>query len=136
MQRNSRKCENFYPDRTYANNAKRGTIVLNSKASTKPKRHNASEIGYVAKTKQNNKGLSFVKDLLSTRWTSKGAEIVVTKQQNTSEEAYVLAKRLQVELTNELIKNHRFVNDYDDFLNWFVEKEQILKDNGFHKKKG
>ena len=136
MQKNLKKNENYCPDRTYGNNAKRGAIKMVAKTNTKIKRFNDSEVAYVAKVVKTKKGYSFVKDLLSTRWTSRGAEIVVTKQPNTSEEAYMLAKQLQSKLAEELIKHNRFINNYDEFLKWFAEKEEILKDNGFHKRKG
>ncbi len=120
------KKENYYPDRTYKNSAKNGTIKEKSGAiSYKPKR-------FVRKQKT---GRSYIKALFSTRWTTNGATIVITRQPDTTNESYILAKQLKVEMTNELVENNRFVNNYDEFMAWFSEKEEILKDNNFHKLK-
>lgn len=124
------KKENYYPDRTYKNSAKNGTIRISKK------RERILQDEPNQKSKKKKHGKSFINALLSTRWTTNGATIVVVRQKDTSQEAYNLAKQLQKEMVEELIENNRFVNDYDSFVSWFNAKEKILRDNNFHKLKG
>ena len=129
MQKNNHE---LYPDRTYKNSAKNGTIKLSAQYLQRLKEQE-QEMALIDKNTK-PKGDSFIKVLFSTRWNSKGATIVVTKQKDTTEEAYVLAKQLQTEMAAELVAYNRFADDYDGFMEWFGEKEEILLDNGFHKR--
>ena len=138
MRKNLKVSEIYYPDRSYKNSAGNGKIVsvLSSIKTTdlfigvQTKRKSS-----FSKVKTKTKGKSYINALISTRRTKYGYFIVVTRQSNTTDEAYALAKKLQVELTEELLKHNRFKNDYDAFSEWFASKENILKDNGFHKLK-
>lgn len=129
MKKSTKQLENYYLDRTYQNHAGRGTIIIKKKAE--------EEIMHdVIVTAKDEIGQCFNHALLSFRKTRKGYIVVVTRQPETTEIAYNLAKQLQSEMREELKANNYFVDNYDGFAKWFAEKEKVLKDNGFHKLKG
>lgn len=76
-----------YPDRTYKNCARKGTIKLKIK-----KKNYQSPEQLKQKSKKKKVGKSFIKALLSTRWTINGAMIVIIKQAETAKKSYALAK--------------------------------------------
>ena len=120
----------YYPDRTYSNNAGKGTIRVKSK-SLKLQNDKKPNIIYFKNNKQ-----CFNHSLISTRKTKYGYSIIVVRQLETSNKSYNLAKNFQTQAKEELRKNNYFLNDYDGFLEWFSEKEKVLKENGFHKLRG
>lgn len=134
MGKNLKEFENYCSDRTYQNNAGSGTIRV-KKISEKIKIKNNRFKSKTTTSKLNSRGQSFNHALISTRRTKDGYKIIVTRQLNTSNEAFGLAKKFQIELMKELGNNNYFVNDDDNFKKWFTEKEEILKNNNFHKLK-
>lgn len=100
---------NYYPDRTYSNNAGRG--VIKAKKNETKNIAKFKEKGSIYKTNSKCNRQCFIRSLISTRKISIGYIVVVIRQPKTA-------------------------NDYDGFLNWFAEKEKVLKKNGFHRLKG
>ncbi len=127
MQTNKKK--NYYLDRTYSNNAGSGTIKTKSKDNSKRSGENA----YITASKSTKSNQCFNHSLISTRKTSNGYTIVVIRQPITTNKSYNLAKQFQSQARKELKIHNYFLNDYNSFLKWFAEKENTLKDNGFHK---
>ena len=127
----------YYPDRTYKNSAGNGTIK-STQSKLKKNIIKSKEDDIVKKTilSKRHKHKNYINALISTRKTKYGYSIIVVRQPETSDEAYLLAKQLQKEMVEELIENNRFLNDYDGFLSWFAKKEIILKENCFRKLKG
>lgn len=94
MKKSTKKLENYYPDRTYQNHAGSGTIIIKKKAE--------EEIMHdVIITAKDEIGQCFNHALLSFRKISNGY-IVVTRQPETTEIAYNLAKQLQSEMREEI----------------------------------
>lgn len=139
MQINEKENENYYPDKTYQNHAGSGTIKTVSKI--KPKRKQPSNFSFGNSTVKTTGSEQIVirqcynRALISVRKRKTGYLIVVTRQPNTTEESHVLAKELQKEMNEELKSNDYFVNDDNGFQAWFSKKEEVLKNNGFHKLK-
>ena len=125
---------NYYPDRTYSNNAGRGVIKVKKNETKNIAKF--KEKGSIYKTNSKCNRQCFIRSLISTRKISIGYIVVVIRQPKTANDSYALAKEFQVQAKEELRKNNYFLNDYDGFLNWFEEKEKVLKENGFHKLKG
>ncbi len=61
-----------------------------------------------------------------------GGVVVLTRQVDTSDEAYELAVSFKQEMQKELLKQNRFVDDLDAFKVWITKWIAILKDSGFH----
>lgn len=138
MQNIMKQNENYCLDKTYKNDAGNGTIKIVSKKKSSAKAvvvSDAENVLNLVKPEKEHKKKSLVNALFSTRLTKNGYVIVVTRQPNTSEESYELALKLKSEMQIELLANNRFKNDYKGFSKWFVEKEKVLKDNGFHELK-
>lgn len=81
---------------------------------------------------------SFQKALISFRWTKNrfwkefGGQVVLTKQPDTSENAYKVAEKLVFQMRKELIDNKRFFRKEEDFADWCNKWSEILeKEYGF-----
>ena len=120
MQKNLKKSENYFVDRTYHDNAGNGTINVSSKNNTMgvkgKKRAKSKRAKPLLK-----KSASFITALISFRWTVSGGVIVLTRQPSTSDEAYKLAKKLKLEMQKDLLKHDRFFNDFGAFKNWIAD---------------
>ena len=130
MQKKLKKTENYFVDRTYHDNAGNGTIeiVTKNEAISKGKKRVKSK----SVKPSLKKSTSFVSALISFRWTISGGVIVLTRQPDTSDETYKLAKSLKQEMQKDLLKNNRFVNDFEAFKVWIGKQITFLKQNGFH----
>ena len=138
MQNIMKSNENYCLDKTYKNGAGNGTIKIVSKKKSSVETVVVSDdenVLNLIKPEKERKKKSLVNALFSTRLTKNGYVIVVTRQPNTSEKSYELALKLKSEMQIELLTNNRFKNDYEGFSKWFTEKEQVLKNNGFHELK-
>lgn len=133
MQNNSKKIENYYPNRTYENHAGAGTILVKKKAEVSD--GGVLVINDETVSAEEKIGQCFNRASVSTRKVKKGYVVVVTRQPGTTEEAYELAKQFQAEAKAELEAHDCYADDFDGFTSWFSEKEIVLKDNGFHKLK-
>lgn len=132
MRKTLNECENLFPDRSYKNSAGNGTIKTKAKSSNKPKIIHLHDETVSSEIK---KGESFIKALLTFRWTIKGGVIVLTRQKDTTNESFTLAAKLKRQMQNDLLKNNRFVNDFDGFSAWINVQINMLKENGFHELK-
>lgn len=121
----------YYPDRTYSVNVGIGSF------KTKAKSSHAKKIRMMTLDLPALKnGNSFIKTLLSFRWSKYGGSIVLIRQKETSDESYNLAFNLKQEMQEELKVNNKFVNDFEAFKIWINQKIPILERNGFYKIKG
>ena len=78
MQEIVKESENYYPDRSYKNSAKNGTIKTTFRSKENEERDSGVSTKTIRPSKKKKKGKSYVNALFSTRWTSKGIEIVLT----------------------------------------------------------
>ena len=132
MRKTLNECENLFPDRSYKNSAGNGIIKTEAKSSNKPKIIHLHDETVSSEIK---KGESFIKALLTFRWTIKGGIIVVTRQKDTTDESFVLTTNLKKQMQKDLLENNRFVGDFNGFINWINAQIELLKENGFHELK-
>lgn len=132
MRRTLNECEDLFPDRSYKNSAGNGTIKTKAKNLNKPKIIHLHDETVSSEIKKSE---SFIKALLTFRWTVKGGVIVVTRQKDTTDKSFVLAVNLKRQMQKDLLKNNRFVGDFDGFINWINVQIGLLKANGFHELK-
>lgn len=131
MRKTTKTLGNYFVDRTYSDNVGTGKIAAKKSAN---KEIESRERFY---PEEETKGQSFIKALISFRWHPVlGGIIVLTRQSETSDEAYELAVNLKSKMQKELLENKRFDNSLDDFREWIDQQIAILKQNGFHKLKG
>lgn len=70
------------------------------------------------------KGNSFQKALISFRWTKnrfwqkQGGQVVLTRQAETTDKTFELAKKLVEQMRKELLENKRFFGKEEEFAKW------------------
>lgn len=117
--------ERRYPDRTFSNSVDTGVEIVVARMDEYA--HNALRRPILP--------------LISFRWTqartwlSKGAQVVLTRQPETSDESFELAKKLVQEMRDELkTKESRFFGRPLSFREWRDEKTKKLILAGFYRK--
>lgn len=112
------------PDRTFSNSVESEIVII------------GLESAHVSGTQRRP-----ILPLISFRWTqarswsSKGAQVVLTRQPETSDDTFKLAEKLVRKMKDELIKENRFFEKSSSFQLWREEKARELILEGFYRKK-
>lgn len=107
----------FGTDRTYNKTINVGSIDATRKSDIVEAR-NLDEMP------KEEKGNSFQKALISFRWTKnrfwqkQGGQVVLTRQAETTDKTFELAKKLVEQMRKELLNNKRFFGKEKEFAVW------------------
>lgn len=116
----------FGTDRTYNKTINVGSIDTTRKSDIVEAR-NLDEIP------KEEKGNSFQKALISFRWTKNrfwqkhGGQVVLTRQIETTDKTFELAKKLVEQMRKELLENKRFFGNEERFSKWCNSWAEILE---------
>lgn len=121
--------QNYFVDRTYSDNVGRGRIAAEVKTTVQ---NELTENKERILSKPNKRGQSFIRALVSFRWATYGGAVVITRQADTTGEAYELAIKFKQRMQKELLEQYRFADDFDAFKVWISEWVSVLERNGFH----
>lgn len=123
----------FGTDRTYNKTINVGSIDAAKKSDIVEAR-NLDEMP------EEEKGNSFQKALISFRWTKNrfwqkhGGQVVLTRQIETTDKTFELAKKLVEQMRKELLENKRFFGNEERFSKWCnswaetLERKYYFKD--------
>lgn len=107
----------FGTDRTYNKTINVGSIDATRKSDIVEARN-------LDEAPKEEKGNSFQKALISFRWTKNrfwqkhGGQVVLTRQIETTDKTFELAKKLVEQMKKELLNNKRFFGKEKEFSEW------------------
>lgn len=116
----------FGTDRTYNKTINVGSIDATRKSDIVEARN-------LDEAPKEENGNSFQKALISFRWTKNrfwqkhGGQVVLTRQIETTDKTFELAKKLVEQMRKELLENKRFFGNEERFSKWCNSWAEILE---------